>query len=122
MDYQEIARTLEIFKPGKLIEIRSVGPRPLSGYFKDMHKLIASIKSNPRVTFYFVLNDIRDDCYSREQCEKLIAKPESATTDNDISWREWLLIDADPRRVSGVSSTEAEKAKALDVTRSIYRY
>jgi len=122
LDYQEIARTLELFKPGKLIEIRSVGPRPLSGYFKDVHKLIACIKSNPKETFYFVLNDIRDDCYSREQSEKLIAKPKSATTDNDIGWREWLLIDADPRRVSGVSSTDEEKAKALAVTRSIYRY
>jgi len=122
LDYQEIARTLDLFKPGKLIEIRSVGPRPLSGYFKDVHKLIACIKNNPKETFYFVLNDIRDDCYSREQSEKLIAKPKSATTDNDINWREWLLIDADPKRVSGVSSTDEEKAKALAVTRGIYRY
>jgi len=122
MDLQEITKTLETFKPGKLIEIRSVGSRPLSGYFKDLGKLIACIKSNPKETFYFVLNDIRDDCYSREQSDKLIAKPKSATTDADIGWRDWLLIDADPRRVSGVSSTDDEKNKALTVTRSIYKY
>jgi len=52
----------------------------------------------------------------------LIAKPKSATADADIAWRDWLLIDADPRRVSGVSSTDEEKAKALTVTRSIYKY
>ena len=122
MDCQEIIKTLETFKPGRLVEIRTVGPRPLSGYFKDMRKLAASIQNHPKETFYFVLNDIRGDCYSREQSEKLIAKPVSATADGDISWREWLLIDADPRRVSGVSSTGAEKAKALAVTRGIYRY
>jgi len=122
LDYQEIIKTLEIFKPGKLIEVRTVGPRPMSGYFKDINNLVASVKNNPKETFYFVLNDIKEDCFSREQSEKLIAKPKSATTDNDIGWREWLLIDADPRRVSGVSSTEGEKANALTVTRGIYRY
>ena len=122
MDYQEIKRTLNVLKPGKLVEIRTVGARPMSGYFKDINNLVASVKNNPKETFYFVLNDIKEDCYSREQSEKLIAKPKSATTDNDIGWREWLLIDADPRRVSGVSSTEGEKANALTVTRGIYRY
>ena len=122
MDCREIKKTLETFKAGKLIEIRSVGARPMSGYFRDVDKLIASIKNNPKETFYFVLNDIKEDCYSREQSEKLIAKPKSATTDNDIGWREWLLIDADPRRVSGVSSTEGEKAIVLAITRGIYRY
>ena len=105
MDYQEIRRTLETFKRDKLIEIRTVGPRPMSGYFRDLDKLIASIKNNSNETFYFVLNDIKEDCYSRKQSERLIVKPKSATSDNDISWREWLLIDADPRRVSGVSAT-----------------
>ena len=66
MDYQEIRKTLEIFKPDKLIEVRSVGPRPMSGYFKDLDKLIAGIKNYPKETFYFVLNDIKEDCYSRE--------------------------------------------------------
>ena len=122
MNYQEIRKTLEIFKPGKLIEIRSVGLRPMSAYFKDLDKLIAGIKNNPKETFYFVLNDIKDDCYSREQSEKLIVKPKSATTDNDISWREWLLIDADPRRVSGVSATDDEKLKARNTARSLYSY
>lgn len=102
MDYQKIEKTLEIFKPSKLVEIRSVGPRPMSGYFKNLQTLIASVKNNPKETFYFVLNDIKEDCYSREQSEKLIAKPKGTTTDSDISWREWLLIDADPRRVAGV--------------------
>lgn len=122
MDYQKIRRTLEVFKHNKLIEIRTVGQRPMSGYFRDLDKLIAGIKNNSKETFYFVLNDIKEDCYSREQNERLISKPKSATTDNDIGWREWILIDVDPRRVSGVSATDDEKKKAKYSARSLYSY
>jgi len=118
----EIRRTLNLLKANKLVEVRSFGKQTLSGYFKDFDRLIAAIQKYPGETFYFVMNDIKDDCYSREQSEKLIARPKSTTADNDITEREWVLIDCDPIRTSGVSATDAEKEAALQTARRVFKY
>ncbi|GHU77848.1 hypothetical protein AGMMS49992_26940 [Clostridia bacterium] len=122
MNLQEIARTLGVFKLGGLVELRAVGNMPISGYFHDFSRLFDEIRRYPNETFYFVLNAIRDDCYSREQCEKLVIKPKTTTSDSDIRRREWVLIDADPVRVTGVGATDAEKESALHMARRVYSY
>jgi len=121
IDIAQITRTLEVFK-GELIEIRSVGSQPMSGYYRDATRLLADIKKRPNETYYFVLNSINEACYSRDQSEKLVVKPKAATSDNDIDSRAWILVDADPARASGVSATDAEKEKALHTSRRIYAY
>ena len=61
---------------------------------------------------YFVLNAIDEACYSREQCERLIDNVKNSTSDNDIINRDWLLIDVDPKRATGVSASNSEKANS----------
>ena len=122
MDTKEIRRALGIFKPGGLVEVRAIGSRTLSGYFKDFDNCIAWLERYPTETFYFVMNEIRPDCYSREQNEKLLSKPKGTTSDNDIIRREWLLIDTDPKRVTGISSTDDEKRCALETSRKVFAY
>ena len=46
---------------------------------------------------------------------KIGYQKEGTTTDEDIRYRRWLLIDVDPERPTGVSATNDEKAAAFEV-------
>ena len=45
-----------------------------------------------------------------------------ATRKEDVTHRDWLLIDADPVRPSGISSTKEEKAAALEMLQEVASY
>lgn len=123
MDYNEIARTIGVFKQNaELIELRTVGKKMISGYFKDFDNLMKQLKKHENETFYFIMNSIRDECYSRSQNEILVYAPKESTKDVDIERREWLLIDCDPKRTSGVSATDDEKEYAIIASRDIFRF
>jgi len=82
-DMQQIKKTLEIFqRDNGLFELRTfLYSRAKSGYFTNIDKILNTVR-NSTETFYFVLNEIKEDCYKRENKDKLL--PTSATTDNDI--------------------------------------
>ena len=70
--------------------------------------------------FTFVLNAIDEACYSREQCERLIDNVKNSTSDNDIINRDWLLIDVDPKRATGVSASNDRKGKLKRNNQSVF--
>lgn len=123
----EIRKTFDVIKnDGSPIEVRIIsGKSTFSGYFKDVDNLIKQVSSfekAPTANIYFVLNKVKDFCYDREQCEKFIQNPKSTTVDNDIETREWILIDIDPTRASGISSSDDEKNNAKIVATAVYNY
>jgi hypothetical protein len=64
---------------------------------------------------YFTLNPINHDLLAR-RCNKVDRAQEGdAACDRDVLKRRWLLIDADPVRISGVSSSDVEREKAREV-------
>ena len=71
---------------------------------------------------YFVLNAIDEACYSREQCERLVDNVKNSTSDNDIINRDWLLIDVDPKRATGVSASNSEKANSKETINRVYGF
>lgn len=103
--------------PEDIVEIRSIEPKPIiSGYFRANSPAIQSELSRyPNRTFYQTLNRIKKGCYSREQHERLVERPNVTTSDNDIVGYQWILVDADPVRPSGISSSKAEKEAARKV-------
>ncbi len=119
-----IRRTFELLKQeNELIEVRLIGARTnLSGYFKSVDNVIKSLSKTSNCNVYFVLNRISDACYAREQSEKLIEHAKNTTTDNDITNRDWFLIDVDPKRASGVSSSDSEKEKAKFTINKVYSF
>lgn len=120
---QSIRATFDIFKPEGVIEVRSMTGYTFSGYFRDREKLVAELARHDDKTWYFVMNEINDGCYSREQNERVLSKKGLKTTgDNEITAIKWILIDADPERATGVSSTDAEKAKAKETIKRVYKY
>lgn len=120
---QSIRATFDIFKPDGVIEVRSMTGYTFSGYFRDREKLVAELARHDDKTWYFVMNEINDGCYSREQNERVLSKKGLKTTgDNEITAIKWILIDADPERATGVSSTDEEKAKAKETIKRVYKY
>ena len=122
MDERQIRYTFELLKkPEDVIEVRCITSRSnYSGYFKNVDNIIKELPRYSNGNVYFVLNKISDGCYSREQHETFVEKAKNTTSDGDISLREWLLIDVDPKRPSGVSSTNEEKNNAKLVINNVF--
>ena len=106
-----------LHEPDEIIEIRSIDPKPvISGYFRaDSPAIAKEIARYPHRTFYQTMNRVKAACYSREQREHLVERPKETTSDNDIAGYQWILIDADPVRPSGVSASREEKEAARRV-------
>ena len=113
---------LLLHDPGDIVEIRSIDPKPtISGYFRaDSPNIPGQIARYPGRTFYQTINCVNPGCYSRGQHEALTANPKETTSDKDIIGYNWILIDADPVRPSGVSATDLEKENAHTVARKVF--
>ena len=124
MDERQMRYTFELLKkPEDVIEVRCITSRSnYSGYFKNVDNIIKELPRYSNGNVYFVLNKISDGCYSREQHETFVEKAKNTTSDGDISLREWLLIDVDPKRPSGVSSTNEEKNNAKLVINNVFSF
>lgn len=123
-DESQIYRFWDVFKLGnQLTEIRlltSSDNRNASGYFTDPKKMIDAVKGySNEYNVYFTINSINPDCYGRPQRDKIINRSGNTTTDKDIIGRDWIILDLDSKRATGVNATEeqltAAKLKANDV-------
>lgn len=120
----EMIETLKLFKQqDDVIELRVIDKgSTFSGYFTNVEKAVKSISQyNGKANIYFVLNKIKKSCYSRINKDVMMNKVQS-TSDNDIEKRDWILIDLDPKRESGISSTEQEKRLALELAKKVYTF
>lgn len=112
IDKDTIKRWWQVFVgDDSFTEVRILGRFQYSGYFKSIDNLIQAIEPYSNMDdeqIYFVLNRIDDACYGRQQSEKIVKSPKITTNDNDIIRRNWVMIDFDPIRKTGVNSTEEE--------------
>lgn len=125
----EIRKAISIMKPnGQLFEIRYIsnsGKLNFSGYFKDIEILINKLQHlapTEEGNVYITLNAVNPACYSRQQRDKFIRNCKNTTSDNDIDGYDWLLIDLDPKRPSGTSSSDKELEEAHIKAKLIYKY
>jgi len=119
---QSIKATFEIFPPQDgVIEVRAMGDKTMSGYYRDRERLAYDLSLHSNETWYFVMNTVDPACYSRDQSERLlyVTGKMKTTSDKEIKMLRWLLIDADPKRAAGVSSTDEEKANALEIIKRV---
>ena len=126
IDKQTIRRWWDVFVGnGEFTEVRILGKFQYSGYFRSVDNLITAIEpyadmENEQI--YFTLNKINDDCYARQQCEKIVKAPKMTTTDSDIVTRRFVLLDFDPVRASGVNASDAEFECAHRKAGDVFRY
>ena len=126
-DKESIVTTLNLwFRKDDVFEVRVLDavtsewmrPHMESGYFDYEHipdaaEAISRLRSYRGA--YATVNPVNPDLLARA-CNRLRGITREATTaDTDILSRRWLLIDCDPKRVSGVSSSDPEHEAALSM-------
>lgn len=110
-----------LISPGQVVEVRALTDQFIhSGYFNDRDELarqVAALDTDPGVQgIYFTLNEVNPALLSRRanRIKMRLGKKDATTSDADILRRQWLPIDIDPVRPSGVSSSDEEHGLALD--------
>jgi hypothetical protein len=134
-DSVEIIKTLAVLvSPGQVFEVRILTPRKagrgymprvIYGYFDDPLKVpdaLTVLRLDGAKGIYVTMNPINPALLARSHNRFTEAKDNHATADKDIFSRQWLLVDCDPRRPSGISSSDEEKAKAKERARAVYDY
>ena len=125
LDESEVYKWFDILKNNnELVEIRLIGSnKTASGYFTDAKTIIEAIKPyTDSYNCYFTLNSINPACYSREQKDKIVLRPKNTTQDSEIICRNYVLIDLDPKRPSGVCSTKEESMKAYERGKEVTKF
>ncbi len=125
-----------LFQPGDVFEVRAPDCRErrdaryaftCSGYFtfETLDAAAAAIaeldRSGIAPGIYVTMNPVAPALLARA-ANRIKTRARETTTDKDIVGRRWLLIDVDPVRPAGVSSTNGELALALERARAIAEY
>jgi hypothetical protein len=115
-----VAETLALLhQPGDVFEVRILNAgraQTVSGYFDDCEAAAAAIAKwdGKAPGVYATLNPVDPALLSRA-ANRLKERARETTTDRDIVRRDWLLIDADSERPSGISATQKELEAAYHV-------
>ena len=130
-DANEITHALRLwFQAGDVFEVRVLDAVSAdyrrehieSGYFDYEHISAIPEALKRLLSFrgvYVTVNPVNPDLLARAVNRLRPAGRNPTTADTDIVRRRWLLIDCDPRRASGVSSSNAEHESALAKAREI---
>ena len=125
LDEQQVYEWFDVFKNNnELVEIRLIGTNKTgSGYFTDAKTLINAIAPyTDSYNVYFTINKVNTACYGREQKDRIILRPKNTTNDGEIVCRDFVLIDIDPKRLSGVCATKEEATKAYEKGQQVYKF
>jgi hypothetical protein len=107
-----------LFEPGQVVELRA--PKAgkdgtISGYFNDHARLARGLEelSGEVGAVYYTLNPVNPALLARAN-NRSRGRASELTNDapDNIVKRAWLLVDCDPVRPAGVSSTDEEKRAA----------
>ena len=115
-----VKQTLSIlFDQNQVVEVRALANNATySGYFNNMDKIVTDVYKLDSVPLikgiYIVLNEIDPSLHAR-RANRLpkLGRSDSTTSDANIIRRRWLPIDIDPKRPSGISSSDEEHDRAL---------
>lgn len=131
IDEAEIRRAVQLLHPpvsddDRLFEVRIIdGAWNLSGYFEDADTLIDALKMSDtrrNENVYITLNRIDKALASRQQANCFMKNVTPTTSDGDVIGYKFLMIDLDPERAKGVSSSEEELEAARQLGRTIFKY
>lgn len=122
----EVYKFWDIFRPNnQLTEIRLISNdgKIASGYFTDPKTLIEAVKPFAKdYSVYFTINPINPDCYGRPQKDKIVIRAKNTTTDSEIIARDYVLLDLDSKRATGVNATEEQLNLAKQKANVVYKF
>ena len=132
MDYNKLNDCFNVFDLAKK-EVRAIKktdgkPQIFTGYFSSVTHLINAIELNysEKTNWYFVFNEIKD--YTRSgkilnlNGENVLFPAKHTTADNEISKRSWVMVDFDPVRKSGTSSTAEQLQLACECAKRVWDF
>lgn len=123
-DYAELERAFSAFtEPGQVFEVRLLHhnkKRVDAGYFNNPSHAATAIAAlqEQYAGIYYTPNPVAPDLAARSY-NRISSWATLTTMDNHILARKWLLIDIDPDRPSGISSTQGELENAFKVATTI---
>ena len=68
---------------------------------------------------YITLNSLNDALYSRQQADRFL-QAKTTTSDKEVDGYDWLFLDFDPVRLSGISSTDEELKLSMDLAQTVH--
>lgn len=112
-----------IVAPNTVFEIRCLASRRKrvdAGYFNSIDAAATELSNTtePYQGIYITPNPVKPDLLARAM-NRIKPWAETQTFDTEIQRRLWLLIDVDPDRPRGISSTNLEHNRALTKARAI---
>lgn len=132
-----VRRFLEmLLQPGDVFEVRAPDCRErrdaryaftCSGYFnfETLDAAVSEIAELDRSAIapgiYVTVNPVAPALLARA-ANRIKPRARETTQDKDVVRRRWLLIDVDPVRPAGVSSTNAELTRALERARALAEF
>ena len=127
LNEEELRKGLAVMHgDGGVFEIRIIAndKRTFSGYFTDAETAIRELRRQDLrgCNVYATLNRLNPACYDREQKDRFVGKPKATTADGDVTDFRVLMVDIDPRRPSGTSSSDAELQAAKDVGNRVFTF
>jgi len=129
-DENEIRKTIAVLHPdGQIFEVRLINSTNakwnMAGVFNDVDTLIEALKSPeilPGANAYMTLNDLDEACYDRAHRNKFVKGASPTVSDNDVIGYGWLMVDVDPKRPTGTSSTREQLIASRATARQIYSF
>src|ERR1017187_4540900 len=128
----EVRKAIDLLiEPGAVFEIRALGAstrtwskkRTLTGYFDNPDDALTALPTIVTATgIYITLNPVNPGLLARCANRITDAEKNNTTGDEYIIHRSRLVIDADPHRLSGVSSTNEEVKAALERADQVERF
>src|SRR5258708_558601 len=133
-DRDEIRRALRALAlPGEVTELRILSAQTkefsrstyqASGYFDNPESLLKALAGlHSAMGVYVTLQPCNPAllarAHNRLRSANEMGQKASATSDGQITQMRWLLIDLDPERPAGISSTNEEHQAALDLAQHI---
>jgi hypothetical protein len=119
---RDVRRALRILHGSRPFEIRILKipgrgkPHNAAGYFNNIDlaaKLVVQFDLTRQPgAIYTAMNEINPALFARSP-NAITEYLEDTATDRDIMGRRWILIDADPVRPAGISSTDGELSESM---------
>jgi hypothetical protein len=119
----KIRQAVEVLSErGGVVELRAIkNGTTAAGYFDDVDTLSReAAKLDGQGFAVYVTANPADPALLSRAANRIKRALRETTSDRDVLRRRWLLVDLDPVRPAGISSTDEEKVQALRRAREVY--
>lgn len=122
---KELIHTFSIINPaGEYMEVRILKTTTgtLSGYFNNALDIFNAISRYAgKYNIFFTMNEVSPEIISRSK-DHFTKYAKNTTTDSEIRRRKWILLDFDPVRPAGISSSDEELKAAKESALKVRKY